>query len=161
MTNLILVLLGVIVLIAGRKLFWLFVGAAGFVVGIAVAQRFFGDQPELVLLGIALVTGILGALLAVFLQRLAVGLAGFVAGGYALMVLVDALNLHFGTAGLWFLVGGFIGAVLMVALFDWALIILSAVGGAGMVINGLGGVFDLGRLWTVLLFVLLFIIGLS
>jgi len=161
MTGLIQALLGVVVLTTGRKLFWLFVGAVGFVVGIAVAQRFFGDQSELVLLGIALVMGILGTLLAVFLQRLAVGLAGFVAGGYALMVLIKALDLRFGTDGLWFLVGGFIGAVLVVALFDWALIILSSLGGAGMVVGAAIDAFDLSNLWSLFLLVILFIIGIT
>lgn len=40
MLNLINLILGGALLVAGRKLFWLFVGAAGFVTGIQLATRF-------------------------------------------------------------------------------------------------------------------------
>ncbi len=41
MLNVINLVLGGALLIAGRKLFWLFVGAAGFITGIQLATRFF------------------------------------------------------------------------------------------------------------------------
>ena len=40
MLNVINLILGGALLVAGRKLFWLFVGAAGFVTGIQLATRF-------------------------------------------------------------------------------------------------------------------------
>ena len=40
MLNLVNVILGSALLVAGRKLFWLFVAAAGFVTGMQLATRF-------------------------------------------------------------------------------------------------------------------------
>jgi len=79
-------ILGVALLVAGRKLFWLFVGAAGFVTGIQLATWFW-QGPELLAIVIGLVVGVIFALLAIFLQGVAIGIAGFLAGGYILTVL--------------------------------------------------------------------------
>src|SRR5262249_50294989 len=76
---------------------------------------------------VAVVAGLIGAVLAIFLQKLAIAIAGFVAGAYAVTLLLPALNLNLGDlAWLLSIVGGVIGAVFGVVIFDWALIILSA-----------------------------------
>ena len=77
----ILALLGAALLAFGRKLFWLLVAVIGFVVSFYLSSQFFGDQPGWLILVIALVAGGLGAVLALFLQQLALGLAGFLGGG--------------------------------------------------------------------------------
>ncbi len=82
MTFFVTIGLGIVMLVAGRKLFWLFVGVVGFTVGIGMAERFFPGESETTLLILALITGVLFAVLALFLKRIAVGVAGFVAGGY-------------------------------------------------------------------------------
>jgi hypothetical protein len=38
-------LVGLLALLAGRQAFWIFVGAAGFLLGFNVAGRFLGDLP--------------------------------------------------------------------------------------------------------------------
>ena len=43
MINLINVVLGGVLLLAGRKLFWLFVGAVGFVTGLQLTSSFWQD----------------------------------------------------------------------------------------------------------------------
>ena len=128
------ILAGIGLLLFGRKLFWLFVGLIGFVSGIHIATRFFPGQPEWMVLAIALMAGVLGALLALFLQWLAIGLAGFFAGGYIAVRLLHVSGLA--TGGMYwvlFLIGGIIGLILMIILFDWALIILSSLAGAGLI----------------------------
>ncbi len=128
------ILTGIGLLVFGRKLFWLFVGVIGFASGIHLATRFFPGQPEWMILAIALVAGVLGALLALFLQWLAIGLAGFLAGAYIVVRVLSVSGL--GTSGInWilFLIGGIIGLILMIILFDWALIILSSLVGAGLI----------------------------
>ena len=128
------ILAGVILLIAGRRLFWLFVALIGFMAGIRAASHFFPGQPEWMILAIALVAGVVGALLAFFLQWLAIGLAGFSAGAY---VVFSLLNLSGrGSSGIdWVLclAGGILGLILIIVLFDWALIILSSLVGAGLI----------------------------
>lgn len=150
------ILVGIALLVAGRRLFWLFVGLIGFIAGIRVAAHFFPGQPEWMILAIALTAGVLGALLAVFLQWLAIGLAGFLAGAYVVVSLMPILGR--GTSGIdWllFLVGGILGLFLIIVLFDWALIILSSLAGAGLITETL----HVDRGATTLLFIALFIVG--
>ena len=119
MTFLVTIGLGIVMLIAGRKLFWLFVGVVGFTVCIGLAERFFPGESETTLLVLALITGVLFAVLALFLKKVAVGVAGFVAGGYMATYIVSLLNLGIDLPT-WILVliGGVIGAVLE-SLMDW------------------------------------------
>ncbi|HXR46360.1 MAG TPA: DUF4203 domain-containing protein [Candidatus Limnocylindrales bacterium] len=126
------ILAGLAVLFFGRRLFWLFVGCVGFIVGFELAGDMLQGQPAWVILVIALGVGVLGAIASVFLQRIFVVVAGFFAGGYCLSTLAPtALHMQ-GDAILWisFAVGGLLGAILSIALLDPALIILSSLAGA-------------------------------
>lgn len=76
---------GVLLLILGRSLFWLFAAATGFLTGAAIAARFFQREPEWIVLAIALAVGIVGALLALILPKAIGALAGFWAGGYLVL----------------------------------------------------------------------------
>jgi hypothetical protein len=132
--NLVYVLLGIALLVAGRKLYWLFVGVIGFVVGITLAEQIITGVSDLVLIAIALAAGAIGGVLAFALQRLALAVAGFLAGGYILMTLLNVLGLN-QAAWLPFLIGGIIGAVLVAMLLDPALIVLSALLGANVLVD--------------------------
>src|SRR3990172_7787956 len=85
-------ILGAILLILGRKLFWIFVGAIGFLVGFNPAAQYLAEQPIWVILLIAIVAGIIGSVLAVVLQRVATLVAGFLAGGYLTVQLLQMLE---------------------------------------------------------------------
>src|SRR2546430_10932053 len=74
------VLIGVVILFFGRKLFWLCVAAVGFAVGVEIAPLLVNEPSSLLALLIALVLGVLGALLALFLQKIAIAVLGFLAG---------------------------------------------------------------------------------
>jgi len=122
---------GILLLIFGRKLFWLFVGAVGFLFGLSIATRFFSAQPEWVVLVIALVMGLIGALLAVFVKRIAIAVAGFLAGGYLIFQLVAMGQPNLGQyTWVVYIVGGIFGAIIFALMFDWTLIILSSMIGA-------------------------------
>jgi len=124
-------------LLAGRRLFWLFVGAVGFLIGLEVA-RLFVFPSELILILAALGLGLAFALFAVFVESVAIGVAGFLGGGIT-MLRVAALW-GFDTNALRlvaFIVGGIIGVILVVWLFNWALITISSVAGASMIVSGL------------------------
>jgi uncharacterized membrane protein YeaQ/YmgE (transglycosylase-associated protein family) len=149
----------------GERLFWLFFAAAGFLTGVAAAQYILPHQSEMFTLVVAVVLGIVGALLAIFVQKLAVAIGGFAAGGYLGAVLGAPLLGGVGVAypGVWIciLAGGVLGAVLMLVFFNWALIILSSLQGAHMVIRGLPafGRLPLPRHSYGIIFVILAIIG--
>src|SRR3954463_6112389 len=75
---------GAALLVAGRKLFWLFVGAVGFFACARLAQGFLGNEHQDWQLIACLVAGVFGAIFAVFVQKVAVGLAGAGMGVYLL-----------------------------------------------------------------------------
>jgi hypothetical protein len=152
------IVIGLIMLTLGRKLFWLFVGAVGFVIGITLVTQFFSAAPLWLVLVIAFVAGVLGALLALFVQHVAIGLAGFIGGGYVIITVLNFLGLQVSGVPAWliFLIGGIIGLVLMVALFDWALIVLSSLTGASLVVQAV----HLNPEISAVLFVALVVVGL-
>lgn len=78
------------------------------------------------------------ALLALFVQHLAVGAAGLFAGAFLANSLAGVLHLGHSP---WFWVvvvaGGILGAVLTSVVFDWALVALSSLAGASLIVEGL------------------------
>jgi hypothetical protein len=136
LTTIGLVVSGVALLVLGWKLFWLFVGLVGFAAGLQAAQLLLGPQPFWILWAAGLVCGIIGAVLALFFQRLAIGIGGFVAGSTIALHLT--LMMGHQPGALVALIGGIVGAVALYLLFDWALILLSSVAGATFIIEALG-----------------------
>ena len=127
-------LIGVVILLFGRRLFWLCVAAVGFAAGVELAPHFVHEPSTLVLLTVAIVLGFIGALLALFLQKIAIAIAGLLAGGKLAIALAVTFLVH-SEQYYWitFLIGGIIGAILLLVLFDWALIALSSVVGAYLI----------------------------
>jgi len=134
--TLINILIGIFLLTLGRKLFWLFVGFIGFAVGFHYASSVLNLQSQVLLIGLAALTGIVGAVLAVFFQKIAVGLAGFAGGGYIALNLINLLGVRLDQL-IWlpYLVGGFIGMLLLFFIFDWALIVISSLTGATVIVQ--------------------------
>src|SRR6266700_929077 len=127
-------LIGAVILFFGRKLFWLCVAAIGFAAGVELAPHLVHEPSALLSLTIALLLGIIGALLAVFLQKIAIGVLGFLAGGKLAGAIAAAFFVHYAQhSTIIFVVGGIIGAILLLALFDWALIIVSSLIGAHLI----------------------------
>jgi drug/metabolite transporter (DMT)-like permease len=155
MTAWVQAIIGTAVLFLGRKLYWLFVGGVGFVVGTILATRYLGGQPAWVTVLVALACGLLGALFTTFLQRFAVAMTGFISAGLVSLGLVQAL----GADGGWipwaaFIVAGFVGGVLVFIAFDWALIILSSLTGASLIVQATGLASGSRGLWYTVLTVL-------
>jgi len=149
-------LIGVLILFFGRKLFWLCVAAVGFAAGVEMAPHLIHEPSPLLALTIALVLGFIGALLALFLQKVAIAIAGFFAGGKLAVAIAAAFFAqHAQYFGLTFLIGGIIGAVLLLVLFDWALIVLSAVVGAYLIESAI----TLPPTGTGILFIVLVVVG--
>src|SRR6266581_8289507 len=124
-------LIGVVILLFGRKLFWLCVAAVGFAAGVEIAPHLVNEPSPLLALTVALILGIIGALLALFLQKVAVAVLGFLAGGKLAGAIAAAFFVHYAQySTIIFLVGGVVGAILLLAVFDWALIVVSSLMGA-------------------------------
>ena len=128
---------GALLLVLGRKLFWLFVAIAGFYAGIEVVRVLLAGQPSWVMWVAGAATGLIGALLAMLFQRVGFALGGFYAGGYAALILAERFAP--GTVGgATFVIGGVVGALFAVWLMDWAIIVLSSLVGAVLVVTSLG-----------------------
>ena len=131
------IILGCIVLVFGRKLFWLFVAIMGFLGGVHIAEMFFVEHSLWILLLIGLGAGLLGALLAVIFQRIAFALAGFYGGAYLVLILMQSFGI-FTSSILPPIIGGAIGAIVAVLVMDWAIIVLSCLAGAGAIVATAG-----------------------
>lgn len=129
------IVIGLMLLGLGGRLFWLFVACVGFVAGLQMAQVYFGLQPPLVIWAIAVLFGLSGALLAIFFQTLAIGLGGFAAGTTIAAYIVGMIG--FTVIPFISFIGGIAGMILLYAIFDWALIGLSSVVGAIFVVQSL------------------------
>jgi len=125
-------IVGVALLFFGRKLFWLFVAAIGFAAGMEIAPQI-TPSPIFVLV-IALGLGVLGAILSIVIQKFAIAVAGFIAGGRLAIGLSAAFYMNYAEySRIIFLIGGILGAILLLLLFDWVLILFTSVEGAHLI----------------------------
>jgi hypothetical protein len=127
-------LIGIVILLFGRKLFWLCVAAVGFAAGVEIAPHLVNEPSPLLALTVALVLGIIGALLALFLQKIAIAVLGFLAGGKLAGAIAAAFFVQYAQhSTVVFVIGGIVGAILLLVLFDWALIVVSSLIGAHLI----------------------------
>jgi hypothetical protein len=153
-TPILALIAGAALLIAGRRLFWLFVGLVGFF----TVFRWFAPDPGSGRWLIAILAGVLGIVLAIFLQKLAVAVAGFLVGGWFVAGLlgVQLANARGGDL-LLVVIAGVVAAVFAVWVFDLALVVLSSLAGAGLIVDAFHPRPGLG--W--LLLVVLVIVGIA
>lgn len=124
-------LIGVLLLFFGRRFFWLFVGLVGYLVGFQVATQYLNVEPHWLAMLLAALFGVVAAVFAMFWQLVAAGIAGFGAGLYVATALM-------GPGPPWIaLACGAMGALLAVAIFGWALVLLSALAGAAALVDPL------------------------
>jgi FAD/FMN-containing dehydrogenase len=139
---------GLLLLLAGKKTFWLFLGLAGIAVAIAFVPRIFPDLDQQSLLLVSIAAGIIGGILAFALSRALVWVGGFVAGGYlgviAWQTVVHAPAFPWVAA----VVGGIVGMLVAKFLFDSALVLASSAVGAALLVHvsGLEGTTGLAAL---------------
>lgn len=126
---------GLAVLFFGQRLFWLFVGLAGFVAAAAFVPILLADAPPWLAIAVGLVLGAFGAYLAIKIQYLAAGLAGLGVGASVGTAVVADLSLAH--PALVVAVAAVAGAVLITLAFQPALMLLSSVVGAFAVVTAL------------------------
>jgi hypothetical protein len=124
-------LIGVLLLVLGRKLYWLFIAVLGFILGYTFSESIFPGLTNLLTVLIGILAGSLCALLAIFLNQIAITLAGFLGGGLIASQLLAYLGfIDNGFSWVPFIIGGIIGTILAAIIFDWILIIFSSIVGA-------------------------------
>lgn len=160
MSALVEMALGGVLLVLGRKLFWLFVGAVGFAFGVYITRLLLPGLPEWSTLAAGLLLALIGVGLALTLQKLAIGLAGFIAGGWVATWLLSLTAIDAGGfQWLVFIAGGILGAILLATLFEWGLILLSALVGAYLFLLGLQQALALSETLAPIIFLVLFGLG--
>src|SRR5262245_25577792 len=128
-----LVLMGVVVLLFSRSLYWAFIAIAGFLVGMALANLWLADKQEWARILAAIGAGLIGAIVGIVVQRLAFAIGGFFAGAYLALVIASRLHAG-GDPHIWTIIGGVIGAIAAALLMDWAIIVLSSLAGAAAIL---------------------------
>ena len=149
-------ILGCVVLLAGRNIFWLFIALAGFLVGFELAGVWLADKSLLLQVAAALGAGLLGALLAVIFERVAFALAGFYAAAYLALIMIDRLGVSAGENVI-IIASGFVGALLAALVMDWAIIVLSALVGAAAIV----ATFALPPMIEIAVFIVLVAVGVA
>ncbi|SDU26729.1 hypothetical protein SAMN05444156_2957 [Verrucomicrobium sp. GAS474] len=152
-------LCGVVLLLLGRTLFWVGVAVIGAVIGWQLGLQWLVGRPWWMELLAAVAGAGLGIVLAICFQPLAAAWVGFFAGGAAVCEIAFRLGLVSSTGPDWappvslqelgrfiphiapnlpFIIGGILGAVLALVLFDWGLIVLSSLYGASLIVRSCG-----------------------
>ena len=124
------VAVGIALLLWGRKLYWLFFATIGFLVASLLAQWALpAEEPAWWWWLIPLAVGIIGAFLSVFLQKMVLRLGGLLTGAYLGYFLSEPFLQEPWT---WVSlgVGAVVGFFLILYLFNGALILLSSLLGA-------------------------------
>ena len=152
------VVLGVVLILFGRRLFWLLLGTLGFLLAFELVTEFAADTPAPLVWVLAAGVGIAGAVAAIFLQKVAVGVAGFLFGGYVVIWLMDYYALELGNVEwLIVIVGAGLTAVLALAVLEETLMVLSSTLGAALLV----GVSGFDAVAGVIFFVALVIVGIT
>lgn len=162
MLALIQLVTGAIQLFLGRKIFWLMVGIMGFLLGLFLTVYLL-DWPVWLKLLAGLGVGIVFSALAVFIQKPMAAIFGFFAFGLAAATLARLWGAVVNSSLFWivFVAGGIVGVILVLALFDWALIIGTSLSGAGAVVTALETLLRIQKdgIVLILIFLILLVIG--
>ena len=125
---------GLLLLLAGRRMFWLAVGLGAFLLSWRVLAALLGEG--WLALGLSLLAGLVCAWLTVRFVRMVALLAGFLAGAVLLPAGASLLGVNIGWYAL-ALAGGVGGAVIVALAMNWGLILATAFAGAGAIAEGL------------------------
>jgi hypothetical protein len=132
--NVLQIILGLIVVTTGLKLYWFFVAVMVFVFGMYIASDLFHVQTRWLIQIIGLVVGVIGVVLGVYQKQIAIVVVSFISGGYGAYYLAQLLGIKSGVLRwIFFNVGGILGIIMVVTQGEWALILLSSWGGATLV----------------------------
>jgi hypothetical protein len=132
--NALLIVIGVILLLLGRRAYLISVGILGFLGGLYLFTLFIGTAHDWRSVLFALLFGTVGSLLAFSLHKAAWIFGGFCGGGVLLLYLNDASGIGGdGSPVMLFVVGGAAGAAFFLLLLDWALIVVTSIMGAVLI----------------------------
>jgi hypothetical protein len=147
---------GLVLLFAGRKFFWLAAALMAFLFTFGLFENLFGGG----WLGliVAVVVGAIFAWLATKFIKIVGYIVGALAGAVGLPIFLNLFGINWGWL-LMALIGAVVGFLLMLFLFDWGLVLLTAWAGANAVTGKVNAQWTLGATVATILFVVLLAAG--
>src|SRR5512139_2184866 len=131
----ILIVLGLLSLLLGRRLFWLFASIVGFALGWWLTGLLLPDGWVRLLAGVA--AGVILGVLIRFLGKWAIRIVAAIGGFVILPMLLSSLGMLGGISEFsWAVIGAILGFVFAMFLADWTLIFLSSILGVGLILAG-------------------------
>ncbi len=134
----VLIVLGMLSLFLGKRLFWLFAAIVGFAVGWWLTGLLLPSTTDSIFrVIIGVIAGLILGGLSRFLGKWAIRIVAAIAGFALLPLLLGSLGMLGGQPEfLWAVLGAILGFVFALFLADWTLIFLSSILGAGLILNG-------------------------
>ncbi|MBE2221078.1 MAG: hypothetical protein IAF02_06030 [Anaerolineae bacterium] len=133
--SLIALLVGGALLFFGSRYYWLVAGGVGFLFGTNLGSAPDGGVITGSALAMGILFGFIAAVASVFITKFALSISGFVMGGILMVRFMEALGWDLGSTFAAFLIGGILGLVLVIVSQEWALIFLSVITGAAIIVN--------------------------
>jgi hypothetical protein len=136
--SVILVVIGFILLVAGHQGSWLYVGGVTLLIGSLLADQLNIVRKEIDMIVFSFTSGVLGALLVVYLRKFMVVLAAFISGGYICYFLPEALG--WDTSWINWVIVLLVGLACAVMTFIWGalpLILISTLLGATLIVQNM------------------------
>lgn len=135
--SLIALLVGGVLLFFGGQYYWLVAGGVGFLFGTNIGSAPDGGVITGSAIAMGLLFGFIAAVGSVVVTKFALGITGFLVGGIFLVRFIEAIGWDMGSTLAAFLIGGMLGFFFVLISQDWALIFLSVITGAGIIVNQL------------------------
>ena len=135
--SLIALIVGGVLLLFGGRYYWLLAGGVGFLFGANLGSAPDGGVITGSAIAMGLLFGLIAAVASVMVTKFAIGITGFLVGGIFMVRFIEALGWDLGSTLVAFLIGGTVGFFFVVIAQDWALIFLSVITGAAIIVNQL------------------------
>lgn len=155
--SLIALIVGGVLLLFGGRYYWLVAGGAGFLFGTNIGSAPGGGVVTGSAIAMGLLFGFIAAVAAVLVTKFALGITGFLVGGIFMVRLLEAIGWDLGSTLAAFLIGGMIGLIFVLIAQDWALIFLSVITGAGIIVN----VLEVDPASTEFVYIVLVLVGVA
>jgi hypothetical protein len=157
--SLVALILGIISLFFGRKLFWVFAALIGLSVGLIVGVQLLQNQAMIVRVLVAIFIAAICCVLAIYAEKIMIVLAGFFGLGVFGYLIANLFHLPALFHWILFIGFGILGAILISRYMEWAIVIISCAVGAIMAGVGLGGLTHFNFFIDLLIFLVLLAAG--
>ena len=157
-TALFAITLGSISLFFGRRLYWIFVAVAGFLLGLILGPSLFMNVSQTWQPLITLLVAILFAGLSLLLNKVMIAISGAVGLGIFMFLLTDAYLPEWAVIVMT-VIAAIAGLLASWFLFDWGLMLFSSIAGASLLTSGFISIIPRTSGADLLIFLFVFMIG--